>query len=257
MESAREPSRAVNIGSVLGRSLREFFQRPLVYIVMIIVALLPCGFLLTFVPVRFEPSALLLLVGPLALLMVAQGAIAYVVFHRMARKPSSIVRAFVSSMKRLLPMFGAVCLIWGSIVVCAYLILKIASVMELNLVLCALVVLVLVTVALCALSLTIQVCVVERLSATGSIRRSLELTKGCRRQIFILLLICFIADLFVGRIIRNIDSATGGLMVVGIVSVAMEITARAFMFVVLSVLYYDIRNAREGVNIETLSDVFD
>jgi hypothetical protein len=100
------------------------------------------------------------------------------------------------------------------------------------------------------------VCVVERTGPWRSMRRSQELTKGHRWKIFGLLLVLILPGL-ISHLLDLILNATVGATAAAIGHAIWSTAASAFSAVVIAVTYYDLRAAKEGIDIEQIASVFD
>ena len=109
----------------------------------------------------------------------------------------------------------------------------------------------------CVYAVVVPVCVVETLGPTASMTRSSFLTKGNRWRIFGVFALIFIASLVVGAIVGYLAGITGGIRLVQVATFAIEAVIGAFNAVVVGVLYYQLRVAREGADIEKIASVFD
>lgn len=114
-------------------------------------------------------------------------------------------------------------------------------------------------------SVAMPVCVVERLGALRSLRRSRELTKGHRWRMFGLLLVtlvpCFIGNAILGAALGAflISNPAGSLLpaatqTIGLIGNGLW---TAFITVVFLVTYRDLRVAREGIDTEQIAAVFE
>ncbi len=106
------------------------------------------------------------------------------------------------------------------------------------------------------LFVAVPVAVVERPGVVASLRRSRELTKGNRWRIFWILI--------VAQIITQAIVQIGGLLVAGLapaVTLSVEVTLSslfgAFAAVIVAVVYYELRSAKEGARVDQLAAVFD
>ncbi len=99
-------------------------------------------------------------------------------------------------------------------------------------------------------------CVIERLGPIRSLSRSAELTKGHRWKLFGMLVLLLIAGLVVGGLTIGILFAiSGGAFVVG--EYALQALATAITTILTTVVYHDLRVAREGMNSDTVAAVFE
>jgi hypothetical protein len=100
-------------------------------------------------------------------------------------------------------------------------------------------------------------CVVERLGVFASMARSSELTKGYRWQIFGTWLLIAIASGVIAAVLKGVLGLTGntGLVMAG--SLAWSGLAGAFGAIFVVVAYYDLRVAKEGIDIRQIAAVFE
>jgi hypothetical protein len=96
-------------------------------------------------------------------------------------------------------------------------------------------------------------------NSTAALGRSWELTKGFRGKVLLTMicvgLLLMVPTITVGVIWGIIGVATGGVGEVGMAVVAalMSILIYPFFYVVLTVLYYDLRVRKEGFDLELLA----
>lgn len=105
-------------------------------------------------------------------------------------------------------------------------------------------------------SVALPACVVEGLSPLASMKRSAELTKGHRWKLFGVFLLLVIVSWIVGWLIGFVLRLTG-LVIANIGSVIWTAAWTAFWYVVLVMIYHDLRVTKEGADIERLAAVFD
>ena len=104
----------------------------------------------------------------------------------------------------------------------------------------------------------IPVAVVERPGVFASLRRSAELTKGKRWQVFGIIMIILLLAVVVASIMAAIiDAATQSPTVVSLISWVVTALFTALSAVVSAVSYHDLRIAKEGVGTEQIAAVFD
>lgn len=109
----------------------------------------------------------------------------------------------------------------------------------------------------CAIYVALPACVIERLGATASLRRSRDLTGGSRWPIFGLILLVGLASGVVPAGAGGVGAMVGGSVLRAIVGFAVQVFVQSFGAVVCAVVYHDLRVAKEGVDIETIANVFD
>jgi hypothetical protein len=101
----------------------------------------------------------------------------------------------------------------------------------------------------------LPVCVAQRNGATQSINRSAALTKGYRCKVLGTLLVANIGGLAAFIIVDMLASLLGPILLT-LVTYPLQILYLAFTAVVGTVVYQSLRLAKEGPDIETLSEVF-
>jgi len=113
----------------------------------------------------------------------------------------------------------------------------------------------------CKWSVFIPACVVERLNPIDSLDRSSVLTKGYRWKIAGLYLMCFVITLVVMTILKP---KVIGLTVLEIGNWTSFVPRRfiiavpmAFAQIMTAVIYFTLREARAGVTIDSLANMFD
>jgi len=105
-------------------------------------------------------------------------------------------------------------------------------------------------------AVTVPVCVVEQRGPVESLGRSSDLTKGHRWKIFGLLAPIFAVDLLVTSTLDMLTGAAStGLVLLG--TLAWNGVWGAFYAITFAVAYHDLRVAKEGVDIEQITAVFD
>jgi hypothetical protein len=109
---------------------------------------------------------------------------------------------------------------------------------------------------ICMFSVSPHACVVERTGVFASLSRSRFLTKGRRWQGFGLFLLMMIVAAAGELIAETVFAPTGrsGSLIAGQVFAAI---LGAFNGVLLSVFYFQLRIAKEGVDIDKIASVFD
>jgi hypothetical protein len=108
----------------------------------------------------------------------------------------------------------------------------------------------------CMYYVSTPVCVAEHAGVFTSMSRGSFLTKGYRWQVFGILLLYVVAGFAVGAIIRRAFAVTGPTAVL-VARFAMWAVLNAFNSVLVGVLYYQLRVAKEGVDIDKIAGVFD
>lgn len=191
--------------------------------------------------------------------LVVTGAIAYATVQDLRGTPAGIGRAIGVGLSRLLPVLGIVLVLACALIAFGFVAGVLASLLS---VLGALAALVIALMAMCALWVTIPAAVVERTGVWGSFRRSLELTRGNKAAVFVVLLVLVAVnwglDSLLAVVLYSEPGAFGServrfLVETGVSSVLFGSLAAA----VNAVGYHDLRVTRDGVTIEEIARVFD
>ena len=110
----------------------------------------------------------------------------------------------------------------------------------------------------CMWAVTIPACAIEGTGAVDSIKRSCELTKGYRLQIFGLVFLFFLvifivlfAVMFLVGMISQSDA------VITVVSAVLVIVPQAIYGIMIAIIYYDLRTIKEGLSLDTLAQIFE
>jgi len=114
-------------------------------------------------------------------------------------------------------------------------------------------------------SVALPACVVENLGPIAAMRRSADLTKGHRWQIFglfvLIIVVAMIAFGVIGALVGMgllaAPETLGRLVLLGIVTVIITAIVTAYFNVVAAMIYHDLRVAKEGVGTEEIAAVFD
>ncbi|HEU5218284.1 MAG TPA: hypothetical protein VFU23_06475, partial [Gemmatimonadales bacterium] len=114
-------------------------------------------------------------------------------------------------------------------------------------------------ILLSGLILSTVVAVIEGKANSAALGRSWELTKGFRGKVLLtmccIFLLLMVPTITVSAIWAIIGVATGGIGLIGteILTSLISILIYPFFYVVLTVLYYDLRVRKEGFDLELLS----
>jgi hypothetical protein len=113
---------------------------------------------------------------------------------------------------------------------------------------------------LCRYYVAAPVCVAERTGVFESLGRSAFLTKGYRWQVFGTIMLLGIVGIVLSLVLSGIFGAvfamTGSIAFL-VASQALGAVLGSFYGVIVSVFYYELRVAKEGVDIEKIASVFD
>lgn len=104
----------------------------------------------------------------------------------------------------------------------------------------------------------VPVAVIERPGVFASLRRSVELTKGKRWQVFAIIVIIFVFAVAVASVMATIiDAVTSSPTVVALMSWVVTAMFTALGAVVSAVSYHDLRIAKEGGDARQIAAAFD
>jgi hypothetical protein len=178
---------------------------------------------------------------------IAEGMIPYCALQAIRGQPFTIGQSLALGLRRLLPVVG--------IAVSASLITTLGAILVVP-----------GAIAACMLYVAIPVCVIEGYGVFSSLGRSAALTKGNRWAIFGLLLLVGAVELMVNfpltyivpvRLAASGQNRAELALLLLVVRFAWLIVATAFSAVLVTVVYRDLRAAKEGFDTDKLAGVFD
>ena len=186
---------------------------------------------LTLLEYELAILALILLLAALSPAVILYGA-----FQRMRGRSFGVAEAFARGLSRFLPILGMMVLLLLAVLGAGLL-----------LIFPAFIILTMWYVALPAI-------IVERLGPLESLRRSSFLTRGHRWKIFGIWMLILIVESIVQYVLQRLLGA-------GIVGAFGDflwlVLTEAYQAVVVAVLYYDLRVAKEGIDIDRITAVFE
>jgi hypothetical protein len=171
------------------------------------------------------------------LTIIAQATTLYGAFQEMRGEAFTIGQSLTVGLRRALPLIG--------VAICAGLAIGLATLL---LVVPGLIV-------ACMLYVAVPVCVIEQSGPTASIRRSAMLTRGYRWPIFGLLLLVGIIGYVAGILL--IRFRVDDVIWAKLLYFSWQVISTSFGAVLASVVYHDLRAAKEGIDINHLVNVFD
>lgn len=234
-----EPSAApaLNIGSVLSRTLATLGKNPGVFFGLALAAVVPSFILMLLLPPDWASGTKIV---DMVFGLAVQGATAYAVFQVLRGNVASMSESITRGMARLGPLAIAALLTGlGTAVGMVFFIVP-------GLIL------------LCLWSVTIPACVVEHLGPIESMKRSADLTRGYRMTIFALFLITYLCIILVSIVIGyTVVMTMDSTLVAGILMALVLAVPQAFNNVMVAIVYYDLRAIKDGVTIDSLVNVFD
>jgi hypothetical protein len=112
-------------------------------------------------------------------------------------------------------------------------------------------------IALLMLYVAVPACVVEGLGPAASLGRSAELTKGFRWKILGLILLVSLISIICSLLVTFILTLFTGAFVATLGKFAVQALTAALSGVLAAVIYYSLRAAKEGIDIDRIVSVFD
>jgi hypothetical protein len=235
------------VGDVLSKAFSVFGSRPVSFLLLAFVPLIPLLASSFWMPAGLQQLGLtgqrVITWGGLSDVLgsvlgpVAQAMILYAAFQEMAGRPFSIAQSFGVGFVRLLPVLCVVFLnaLFRGV---AFLLLVVPG-----------------FIVSCMLYVAIPVCVIEKPGIFASLDRSAALTRGSRWQIFGLPALTII----VGGIAQIVlEKVLGGATIWGkLSSFGWQVVATSFDAVLVAVVYRELRMTKEGMDIDNLANVFD
>ena len=234
------------VGRVLSRALSVMSRRFLPFCIVTFVAFLPLiavqkvlasaginrSQILILVGLSFALAMVQMMIGTFTSAVILHGA-----FQDIRNRPVNLVESLKVGLRRFLPVLGLAFL--AALLIVLGFALLIPG-------------LILYTMWFVA----VAACVVERTGPWTSMRRSRELTKGHRWKIFGVALLLMLLSV-VNRVFRLVLFSAGGETLALIGTMIWVAISYAFSSVVIAVSYYELRAAKEGIDIEQIASVFD
>jgi hypothetical protein len=245
-DSAPNP---IRVGDVLIRSQKMFAAHWLAYSMTVLLGYLPVIVLsLGFGASVAAGGALsgriivVLVVGGIAslvCLMLAHAAIYVGVWQDARGRGFAFGQALSAALRQAPAFIGLLLLIWMFATFAAFLLLIPAL------------------IVICVYLVAFPACVVEGLGPLKSMSRSAFLTKGNRWRIFGLLAVLYFGATAASQLFITAAKLIGGATFSLIVALPVEGIVGGFSAVTISVLYLQLRIAREGVDVDQITKVFD
>jgi hypothetical protein len=234
------------LGDVFSKSFGVFGRHFLAFFVLTLIAYVP-SYLFGW-PTALSPALALnvtldawgLLVVPVGIGCgtIANGAMTYGVVQDLRGGTVSIGEAITVAARRFLPMIG-VALSASVLATLGFVLLIVPGFM-----------------IMCAFFVAAPVCIAEKAGIRASLSRSRSLTRGHRWQIFGALILILIIGGIVGGIAGSIADFAGPVGST-IVSYGAQAVFGAFSSVVAAVFYYQLRVAKDGIDLAKIASVFD
>ncbi len=229
------------VGFIFSRSFALLAKNPAIFLGLTFVALIP-GVMVDLVLPPFDdnPGSLIFATALMeyVILLISQGAVAYAVFQVARDEGVTFGDAVSRGMARFFPLALAALLMGLGIALGMLALIPGFVLMSL-------------WVA------AIPACVVERLGATASIQRSMNLTLGYRLRVFALVMLVFIVNSTVGFLVGMLSAQSGTTLFSALAPLLGLTIPQAFTSVMNAVIYYELRRIKEGVSLDSLTGVFD
>ena len=235
------------VGSILSRTYTTLFRNPSVFLGIYLIPFIPNVISLYYLPTDFRSfelkSALAFGVSMLIasfLNILIQGALPYAVYQALRGNTATISKSFSYCIPKMGTLFLASSLVALGIGF-GFLIFVIPGI-----------------ILMTKWSVTQQACVVENLGARASMKRSAELTRDYRMKVFFLLLIMIVTNQIVQRLLTFIAQLIFPYKIISVILINLFLVIPlAFQSVMLAVIYYRLREIKEGPVVDHLANVFD
>jgi hypothetical protein len=232
------------VGQVFTRSFSLLFRHFLTFFIVTLIAFSPLLLLRDGAAnAERDPTQAFIALGIgfvllMVLSMFSSAIILHCAFQDMRKRPLNLLEALKVAFRRLVPLI-LLALLESLLLVLGIILLVVPG-------------LILYTMWLVA----VAACVVERTGPWRSLRRSQELTKGHRWKIFGLFLLLLLISL-INPVVQLALTTAAGPTAAAIGNAIWTAIGSAFSSVVIAVTYYDLRVAKEGIDIEQIASVFD
>jgi len=258
------------VGRVISRSVSVLFSRFVTLFIVAAAAYLPTLLVSLWLPSsaptgRVQPGqaaqmfayAILFVAVFIVFSVLGQAMIVHAAFQDMRRRPVHLGASVRVGLRRFLPLFGIAMLLAALILLAVALFITLTTfITPFLLVLTPIPIAFILTVYF----VTTPACVVEERGPFGSMRRSMQLTKGHRWRIFglelLLVGLLVIASILIG-LLGSALRALAGPISAAIGDLVLNAIWIAYYAVTVAVAYHDLRVAKEGVDIEQIASVFD
>lgn len=237
------------VGAVMSRGFGVFFRNFFSFMFLAVIVYSPLlvpsiimlsGELTTDSVVTF---ALMFGLGGTVMSIIASAAVTYGTFEQLRGRHASIGASIGVGIKRLLPVIG-VAFVVGLGIVGGLILLIVPGV-----------------ILMCAWWVAIPVAVVEKPGVLASLRRSSELTKGSRWQIFgLVILLALLSNVptnILEKVLLTENATTGDVRIYLIGLMVISVVTGAIGAVIGAVAYHDLRQVKEGVDTDELASVFE
>lgn len=232
-----------SIGNVLSQSMSVFLANLAPFCALALILMVPSliyGMAVLSDPMAgFSAGALIAIVIQMVLSQLTTAAIAYGSFQYLRGQPVGVGDALSRGLSLILPVIG-VAILAGLAVGIGMILLVVPGI-----------------IIAVMLWVAIPAAVVERPGVIDCLKRSADLTKGYRWQVFGILLIIVVVALVIGFVLQYLLLPIGGSTLYSIGNWIVSAVFGAFSATAAAVGYYFLRAAKEGVDINEIAKVFD
>ncbi|MDQ0470938.1 hypothetical protein [Labrys wisconsinensis] len=234
-------SGAFRIGSALARAIGVLRRRPGPFLLLAAAAGLPMLLVgLSADPQRALHGPLwLAILAQMAIGFLAQGAMVYGAFQEMRGQSFTLGESIAKCLGHIGPLLGAALLVSLGIML-GLVLLIVPGLM-----------------AMIAWFVAAPACVVERLGARDSISRSAALTKGYRWRVFGLVLVFEAIVLVPMYLASYILGHVAGPLSVVVLQYLFQVVGGSLAAILAAVVYHDLRQIKEGIDLDQIAGVFD
>jgi len=231
------------IGKVISKSLQVYSENIVIYSLIAAAVGVPTLVLsVTQVATAPEGQAIIAIASFIVIMFLSPLAVAinlHAAFQSMRGRPVSLGESVAGGLSRFLPLLGVMILFTLG-----------ATLGFLLLIVPGIILMVMWYVA-------VPACVLERTGPARSLGRSRELTKGYRWKIFGLILLVYVLSI-IGSVLGSLLANTAaGMWGAAIVQLIWQGLAAGFGTVMIAVVYYYLRVAKEGIDVDQIAAVFD
>ncbi|MDR1514059.1 MAG: hypothetical protein LBS45_00055 [Synergistaceae bacterium] len=266
------------VGAVLNRTWVTLWKRPFAFMGLAFLTMIVPACINEFIlsplqtggeeTVTFASSSLALLGGAFNFLFMVffQGAITYAVFQTFMGDRASVLQSFGRSLNRMGALIGIaftqILILSAAIVIVAVLFALFAMIHivvgVVFILVASLIILYFSSVFYAAWYVATSVCVVERLGPLASLKRSRELTYGCKKKIYGMLSLALVIFMIVMGVGMFVVSKIGlSWPIALIIRLILSIVPYAFVCVNTPVVYYSLRMTKEDLTDASLAAIFD
>ena len=231
------------IGKVISKSLQVYSENIVIYSLIAAAVGVPTLVLtVTQVAAAQESQAIIAIASFIVIMFLSPLAVAinlHAAFQSMRGRPVSLGESVAGGLSRFLPLLGVMILFTLG-----------ATLGFLLLIVPGIILMVMWYVA-------VPACVLERTGPARSLGRSRELTKGYRWKIFGLILLVYVLSI-IGSVLGSLlVNTAAGMWGAAIVQLIWQGLAAGFGTVMIAVVYYYLRVAKEGIDVDQIAAVFD